>query len=67
MFTCYNSIQVLCLFCECLERIGGEKQRYSHECETISGDLQTYGSKIIGVIDSKEKEIIERMFMSTDF
>jgi len=67
MFTCYNPIQVICLFCEGLDRIGGEKQRYAHDCETTSAELQTYGSKIIEVIDAKKKEIIERMFMSTDF
>ena len=67
MFTCYKPIQVICLFCECLDRIGSEKQRYQHDCDTTSEDLQKYGSKIIDVIDSKEKDIIERMFMSTDF
>ena len=67
MFTCYNPVQVICLFCECLDRIGGEKQRYAHDCETTSAELQTYGSKIIDVIDPKKKDIIERIFMSTDF
>jgi hypothetical protein len=67
MYCCYNPILAICLVCESLDRIGGDNARYQLDCENISTALQSFGSKIIDNIDPKEKQIIESIFMDTDF
>ncbi|MFO0116907.1 MAG: hypothetical protein ACK521_04600 [bacterium] len=61
---CYNPILTICLACEQLNIIGEKVAIFKHECESLIGDMQQLGSKIIENLD---EENVNAIFMDTDF
>jgi hypothetical protein len=64
MFTCYNPLMAICLFCENLKRVGDAIALFKHSCTGISSNLQELGEKII---ENMDESIVESVFIETDF